>query len=423
MPIEIVNGKQQAYTKFGKTKKEYDIINEPVPHCIIDTQTNIRGWYQNSNKTTEVTKPRTCSAEYFALTPYRGCFALDDENKIKPACTFCYLPSLQGYTNLGVMSVDVNYDKQLRSNLEQLNIGFPAYISPLTDCFNPLEDVYHMTQKSMELFNEFNLPIMVCTKQEIPQWAYDELQKNKYSSLQVSLTTTNDEVWNKMAPAAESVETLLTNLATAHEAGIYTLLRIDPILPFICKEEDIEALVDTVIALGCVNHIVFSFAEFGYAMKGKVFAQYKELFPEEYSAFESIYSEKFGGNYIVDSNYRVNFFTKMCKKLEGTGITMSTCSELVYDETHKLQPLAKIHPEFQTSVSCHGIGVPIHFKNPKTGKFLPFTNCNKACLHCQTNPCGIKRLYEAHANTFNDYKKLHQEKEVIITKDHMELSK
>jgi hypothetical protein len=59
MPIEIVNDKKVAYTQFGKVKKEFDVIEEPIPHCFIETQTRLRGWYQDSRKA--VAQSRCCT--------------------------------------------------------------------------------------------------------------------------------------------------------------------------------------------------------------------------------------------------------------------------------------------------------------------------------------------------------------------------
>ena len=58
---------------FGKVTKEFPVIEKPVPHAVIDTVTHVRGWYQDK----DADKPRTCTSEYFLMTPYRGCVGKD----------------------------------------------------------------------------------------------------------------------------------------------------------------------------------------------------------------------------------------------------------------------------------------------------------------------------------------------------------
>jgi DNA repair photolyase len=397
MPIEIVNDKKVAYTQFGKVKKEFDVIEEPIPHCFIETQTRLRGWYQDSRKAVEVEKPRTCSSEYFLCAPYRGCLGKEGQK----TCTFCYLDNMRGYFQLGVVSLDKTYPEQLKKDLDSLEIGFPAYFSPFCECFNDLEEIYHMTQQSAQVFVDYGLPVMFTTKREVPDWAIEQLKQSPYSSLQVSINTCDNEVWQKLAPIADDVTTLVSNLVKAKEAGVYTLLRVDPILPYITREQDIIDLVDLMLEFKCVDHILFSFAEFGYAAKGKIFKLYQELFPEEYPDFESAFTERFGGNNIVDTKVRLEFFGKMKEKLKDTGVTMSTCSELIVGENGQLRGI----PEYQTSVSCHGVATKVHYKG-KDGKFHPFKECYGACLHCTTNACGVERLNQARANGMPDYKKM-----------------
>jgi len=357
----------------------------------------LRGWYQDSRKAMDVVKPRTCSSEYLLCAPYRGCLGKEGQK----TCTFCYLDNMRGYFQLGVVSLDLSYPEQLKKDLDSMNVGFPAYFSPFCECFNDLEDIYHMTESSAQVFVDYGLPVMFTTKREVPDWAIEQLKQSPYSSLQVSINTCDNEVWKRLAPIADDIVTLISNLIKAKDEGIYTLLRIDPILPYITKEEDITELVDLVLEYGCVDHIVFSFAEFGYPAKAKIFALYKELFPESYNDFESVYTEKFGGNNIVDTKFRLDFFGKMKEKLEGTGVTMSTCSELIVGENGQLRGI----PEYQTSKSCHGIASKTHYKG-EDGLFHPLEQCEGACLHCTSNACGVQRLNEARANSMSDYKKM-----------------
>ena len=377
---------RKASVIFGKVTREYDVIEDPQPHFIIETDTHVRGWYQDK----AADKPRTCTSEYYLMTPYRGC----------NMCTFCYLPGMRGYYASGYMSVDLGYPDQVRRDLEHLNIAFPAYFSPFCESFNTLEPLYHNSERAARVCNEFNVPVMFTTKKQVPEWAWDVLSYNKYSSLQVSLNTSDNDVWRTVAPGADDVSVLRQNLAKAKEKGVYALLRVDPMLPFITTETAIFELVDSLKHY--VDHVVFGFAEFGYAMKKRVFARYEQLFGGSvFEEFSNVYDTTMGGNYVPNTQFRFDFFNKMSAFMQDIGITMSTCSEWYEGEDGKLKPLN----EYNTSKSCHGIVVPVHYK-ADDGKFYPLKGCHGACLSCPSNACGNKTLHQATALEYSVLKKL-----------------
>ena len=55
--------------KIGREEKEYELIKEPVPHILVESNKKIHGWSQSYTPKHE----RECTAERLMVNPYNGC--------------------------------------------------------------------------------------------------------------------------------------------------------------------------------------------------------------------------------------------------------------------------------------------------------------------------------------------------------------
>ena len=99
----------------------------------------------------------------FSVNPYRGCFH---------ACGYCYARPTHQYLGFGAgtdfdrkIVVKRNAPERLRRELARPGWrGDPIVFSGVTDCYQPLEAVYGLTRRCLEVCRRFGNPVGVVTK-------------------------------------------------------------------------------------------------------------------------------------------------------------------------------------------------------------------------------------------------------------------
>ena len=98
---------------FRNKQKQYEIIENPIPHILINSKKEIHGWYDSKEK-----GRRACTAERLLLNPYNGC-GWD--------CFFCYAQSLWGYFKLfrekKIITVFKDYNQVVEKQISKLKIA------------------------------------------------------------------------------------------------------------------------------------------------------------------------------------------------------------------------------------------------------------------------------------------------------------
>src|SRR5438552_13563107 len=99
----------------------------------------------------------------WSVNPYRGCFH---------ACSYCYARTSHEYLGFGAgtdfdrkIVVKVNAPELLREQLLKRSWeGETIIFSGNTDCYQPLEAVYGLTRRCLEVCAEFRNPVAIITK-------------------------------------------------------------------------------------------------------------------------------------------------------------------------------------------------------------------------------------------------------------------
>src|SRR5712691_2759400 len=99
----------------------------------------------------------------WSVNPYRGCFH---------ACAYCYARPTHQYLGFGAgtdfeskIVVKVNAPELLRRELSRKSWkGETIVFSGVTDCYQPLEAIYSLTQRCLEVCLEFHQPVGIVTK-------------------------------------------------------------------------------------------------------------------------------------------------------------------------------------------------------------------------------------------------------------------
>ncbi|MCK4540563.1 radical SAM protein [Candidatus Parcubacteria bacterium] len=367
--------------KFGKQVKEYKVFCEPLPHILVDSKKEMHGWWPGK---------RECTGERMLVNPYNGC---------THNCFFCYAHALWGYFYIfeteGVVTVFKDFDKVVAGQLDKVDYASCGYLSPVTDPFQPLNNKYKLTEKIIAEFVNRNIPVEFITKGRVSDEAILLIAKQKHSFGQISILTMDEELRKKIVPGGVSTDVLLDNIKRLKAKNIFTVVRIDPISPYITDHaKDLEKLIKTVSDLGA-KHIITSCVDipgkFGKKFKSWLQNNFGEKMVKKY---QELFSERIDGDSNAVINYRRELFRVVRKLCDKNNITMALCME--YEKINKVLPKG-LNSEFMSSKNCEGINIPMYKYSgvEKNGyrQFKPLPCGNDGnCLTCVDPVCGVREL-------------------------------
>ena len=388
--------------KFGSKSKFPEIIHQPLPHILVDSKKEIHGWW---NSATDQGK-RACTSERLLINPYNGCTW---------NCFFCYAHSLWGYFNLfqeeGIITVFKDFDKMVDKQLSSLLCVSCGYISPITDPFQPINNKYHLSEKTMEVFLNYDLPVEVITKGIISKEAIKIMSEQPYNHSfgQVSILTLDNDLRKKLVVGGgANTKQLLKNIENLANHNIHSVCRIDPIIPFINDDlEDIKDIINAAVDAGA-NHIGTSIMDIPIFIKDKIFNNLVKIKGEgTLDKYNSLYTEKITSDLHANITYRKALLNEIKKYCQEIGITMSTCMEfeiINQDNQIHYKSLNDNH-QFMTSNNCEGIDIPIYKRRNIKEKFKP-VKCKGDCLYCNLRPvpCEIPSLQKAKSWKLKNYR-------------------
>lgn len=164
------------------------------------------------------------------------------------------------------------------------------------DPYTISEKKFGLTRKALELIADFNYPVHVTTKSNLILRDIDILEEiNKiYTSVSMTITTTNEELARKVEPYAPFPMDRLKALGVLSEIGICTSITMMPILPFIeDNEENINDIVNKASFYG-VKHIV---PWLGMSLRDRQRAYYYSKLDELFPGIKQKYEKRFKNMY------------------------------------------------------------------------------------------------------------------------------
>ncbi|MDI6786602.1 MAG: hypothetical protein QMD92_07825 [bacterium] len=364
---------KRVAVNIGKTTKEYEVIKEPTPHILVNTNKELHGWPN---------KHRECTAERFLLNPYNGC---------STDCFFCYTKGYDwGYFKLfakeRVVTVFKDFDHKVASQLDKLKIASCGYLSPVSDPFSKLNNKYRLSEKIIKEFVDRNIPIEFITKEIVSQEVIEFLKSQKHSFGQVSILTLDESLRKKLMGEGATTEQLFGNLRRMSKNKIFAVCRIDPILPYINdQKEKLKEVIKRAKDEG-ISHVVASCLDIPKAAYNQIMNYVKNIGLSIYYDYKKLYTEIIVNNFNAEINYRKRLFCFLRETCDKYNLSFALCMEF---ELNK-EKVVGLNREFMSSENCEGINIPIYIK--KGSKFEPATDCLGNCLNCKKIKCGIIEL-------------------------------
>ncbi|MDD1776182.1 MAG: hypothetical protein LUP94_02385 [Candidatus Methanomethylicus sp.] len=379
------------------------LLKDPIPHLLVETKkTVIHGWHF-----AKASGRRECSSERILINPYNGCAI---------GCPACYARSYRGHferwNREGIITVFNDIDLKLKSELSRLHYASCGYFSPITDPFQqPLEGMYNLVEKCINIFLNLDLPVEFVTKNGpfVPERIVKRMAEHPYHHCltQFSVLSPDPDKQKFFAPLGASPNQQLRALSRSSDLGLFSVVRIDPIMPGITDSpSDLGYLVAEAKQNGCC-HIIASICDLNSRTIAETMDHVKSYSFGAYDLWRRIYTERQGGSLHASLEYRRRIFSLLKNICSINKLSFALCMEF----SHHNGRYTGLNKEYMTSLACEGLPIPMYWRNKLSEKFHPVGNCNGVCLDCSQNKetpaCHQALLSEAKALKYSDYKKLH----------------
>ena len=221
-----------------------------------------------------LTKSNLPASDY-VINPYIGC---------THGCKYCYASFMKRFTGhkeeWGTF-IDIKIcDKRINTKkLENKTI----FLSSVTDCYNQLEEKYKITRRILKELINVNCNLNISTKSKLILRDIDLLKQMKNLTVSMSINTLDENFKNDMDNASPIKERLNT-LRELHDNGIYTVLFMSPIFPYITKFKEIIE-----ISKEYIDEYWFENLNLRGAYKTKILLYIQEKYPKLINEYNDIY--------------------------------------------------------------------------------------------------------------------------------------
>lgn len=166
----------------------------------------------------------------YVINPYVGC---------THGCKYCYASFMKRFTghkeNWGEF-IDI---KRCNKPIDLKKIsGKNIFLSSVTDCYNQYEKDFCITRNILEQLVDSDCNLSISTKSKLILRDIDLLKQMKNLIVCMSINTLNEKFRSDMDNAS-TIKERMDTLKELHNNGIYTVLFMSPIFPYITEWKEI----------------------------------------------------------------------------------------------------------------------------------------------------------------------------------------
>ena len=221
-----------------------------------------------------LTKSNLPASDY-VINPYVGC---------PHGCKYCYASFMKRFTGhkeeWGTFIDIKKCDKKINTKkLENKTV----FLSSVTDCYNKFEEKYQITRNILEQLINVNCNLNISTKSKLILRDLDLLKQMNNLIVSISINTLDENFKNDMDNASLIKERLET-LKELHYNGIYTVLFMSPIFPYITN---FKGIIEA--SKQYVNEYWFENLNLRGDYKTKILFYIQEKYPELINKYNNIY--------------------------------------------------------------------------------------------------------------------------------------
>ena len=176
-----------------------------------------------------LTKSNLPTSDY-VINPYVGC---------THGCKYCYASFMKRFTGHKENWGDFIDIKRCNKPIDLKKIsGKNVFLSSVTDCYNQYEKDFCITRNILEQLVDSDCNLSISTKSKLILRDIDLLKQMKNLIVCMSINTLNEKFRSDMDNAS-TIKERMDTLKELHNNGIYTVLFMSPIFPYITEWKEI----------------------------------------------------------------------------------------------------------------------------------------------------------------------------------------
>lgn len=200
----------------------------------------------------------------------------------------------------------------------------------MSDPYNPYENTYELTRKSLSLMEKASYGVFIVTKSSLVLKDLDLLKainkKNK-AIVAITITTSDDDLAKMIEPHVSSTSERFETLKVLNDAGIDAGVLLMPVLPFINDTLDnVKGIVEKAYA----SNAKFIYSWFGVTLRDSQREFFYDNLDKHFPVLKKNYETRFGNNYACES--------PLAKELNQ--LFISLCID--YDIIYKMEDINKL---------------------------------------------------------------------------------
>jgi DNA repair photolyase len=248
----------------------------------------------------------------WSVNPYRGCFH---------ACAYCYARPTHEYFGFGA---GTDFERRIfvkRNAPELLERAFRRrswtgefiMFSGVTDCYQPIEAAWKLTQGCLKICLAFRNPAGIVTKSLLVRrdaGLLAELARTASARVSLSIPFLNEEVVRRIEPGAPTVRRRFETMELLAKAGVPVGIGVAPIIPGL-NDADIPGLLKEAKRRGA-SFAFHTLLRLPGSVKAVFFHRLREQMPLRASKIEhrirdsrggKLYDSRFGHRHEGQGNY------------------------------------------------------------------------------------------------------------------------
>ncbi len=183
--------------------------------------------------TQKALSPTQISLADYCINPYRGC---------EFNCLYCYSmenKNIKSKGGLQEVGAKINIDEILRRQLKFINPK-RVLLGSTTECFQPAELKYRLSEKILKTLNEFNIPYTILTKSHLIGEYLGLIAENKMNKIYFTLNCESVKILElKSSTQAKQIETI----RQIQRIGVDLRIHVGPFIPYLSTIESLARII------------------------------------------------------------------------------------------------------------------------------------------------------------------------------------